>query len=234
VVEPGDEAAFVATFRLADLPGVGPKFQEQLARIGWHDVRDVISHDRAVLERVAGVRRGRWLYDMVRGIDDSDVRGRAASKSIGHETTFARDVMSDAELRRTLLVLTDGAVADLRQGGLAARTITVRLKDADFVLRRASRTVPTALTTYQAAAPIVGKLLQRLRDARRVPARLVGVTLSQLAHAARADQLALFESAAEEVETSKQRRVAAAVDRLRSRLGHDVIGFGPAGVVGRD
>src|SRR6185312_15289582 len=143
VVEPGDEAAFVATFRLADLPGVGPKFQEQLARIGWHDVRDVISHDRAVLERVAGVRRGRWLYDMVRGIDDSDVRGRAASKSIGHETTFARDVMSDAELRRTLLVLTDGAVADLRQGGLAARTITVRLKDADFVLRRASRTVPT-------------------------------------------------------------------------------------------
>src|SRR6185437_944701 len=132
------------------------------------------------------------------------------------------------------LVLTDGAVADLRQGGLAARTITVRLKDADFVLRRASRTVPTALTTYQAAAPIVGKLLQRLRDARRVPARLVGVTLSQLAHAARADQLALFESAAEEVETSKQRRVAAAVDRLRSRLGHDVIGFGPAGVVGRD
>jgi DNA polymerase IV len=230
VVAPGDEAAFAATFSLAELPGIGPKFQERLARIGWRTVRDVVPHDRAVLERVAGARQGRWLYDIVRGIDDSVVQGRGAPKSIGHETTFPRDLVSDAELRRTLLGLTDSAVSDLRQGGYAARTISVRLKDADFVLRRASHTVPSALTTYQAIAPIAGELLDRLRAARRVPARLVGVTLSQLTQGGGADQLVLFETGANEVETSKQRRVADAVDKLRSRLGRDVIGFGSVGV----
>jgi len=234
VVAPGDEAAFVSTFRLADLPGVGPKFQERLARIGWRDVRDVVPHELATLERIAGVRQGRWLYDIVRGIDDSAVEGRSVAKSIGHETTFPRDVLSDAELRRTLLGLVDGAVSDLRQGGYGVRTITVRIKDADFVLRQASRTVPGRLTTYQAVAPIAGELLQRLRGARRVPARLVGVSLSQLTDAGGADQLALFEGATAESETAKQRRIAAAVDHLRSRLGRDVIGFGPTGITRRD
>jgi DNA polymerase IV len=229
IVAPGDEAAFVSTFSLADLPGVGPKFQERLARVGWRDVRDVVPLELATLERIAGTRQGRWLYDMVRGIDDSAVQGRAGSKSIGHETTFRRDVVSDAELRRTLLALADGAVSDMRQAGYGARTIAVRVKDADFVVRRASRTLPAALTTYQAIAPIAGELLDRLRKARRVPVRLVGVSLTQLTRGS-AYQLALFEAGGGDVETTKQRRVAAAVDDLRARLGRDVIGFGAAAI----
>jgi DNA polymerase IV len=230
VVAPGDEGAFVATFRLAELPGIGPKFQERLARVGWRDVSDVLPHELRALQRVAGARQGQWLYDVVRGIDDSAVQGGGPPKSISHETTFPRDVASDAALRRTLLVLTDGAVTDLRHRGYSARTINVRIKDADFVIRRASRTLPSALTTYQAIAPIVGDLLRRLRAARRVPARLVGVSLSQLTQGGGADQLALFDSASAEMETSKQRQLAAAVDHLRSRLGRDVIGFGPTGM----
>jgi DNA polymerase-4 len=234
VVAPGDEAVFTGTFSLADLPGVGPKFQERLARVGWRDVRDVVPHELSTLERLAGRRQGRWLYAIIRGIDDSPVQGRGAAKSIGHETTFPRDVASDTELRRTLLALADNAVSDLRQSGYAARTITVRVKDADFVLRAASRTVPFPLTTYQAVAPIAGELLRRLRIARRVPVRLVGVNLSQLTPDGGADQLVLFESGGAESETPKQRRIAAAVDHLRSRLGRDVIGFGETGIARRE
>jgi DNA polymerase IV len=229
IVAPGDEAEFVSTFSLADLPGVGPKFQERLARMGWRHVQDVLPHELPTVERIAGGRQGRWLYRMVRGIDDSEVVGRARSKSIGHETTFRRDVMSDAALRRTLLALSDSAVSDMRQSGLGARTIAVRVKDADFVVRRASRTVATPLTTYQAVAPIAGELLERLRKARRVPVRLVGVSLSQLTSGI-ASQLPLFESGDAELETAKQRRVAAAVDDLRARLGRDMIGFGAAAI----
>ncbi len=228
VVNPGEEAAFVATVALADIPGIGPKFQQRLGRIGWRDVADVLPHDRATLERVAGQRLGRWLYDVIRGIDQVGVQARSPRKSIGHETTFSRDLIDDADLRRTLLVLTDHAVSDMRGGRCGARTIAVRVKDADFVLRRASRTVPAALTTYQAIAPIAAGLLQRLRADRRVPVRLVGVTLSELSGDDGADQLAFFDSVAARGESPQQRRVAAAVDRLRERLGHDIIGFGAA------
>jgi DNA polymerase-4 len=233
IVPPGDEAAFVGTFRLADLPGVGPKFQERLARVGWRDVQDVLPHDCAALERVCGPRQARWLYDTIRGIDDSPVQSRSRAKSISHETTFPRDVVADAELRRTLLVLTDRAVSDMRHARYGARTIAVRIKDADFVIRRAGRTVPVALTTYPSIAPIAAELLARLRRARRVPARLIGIGLSELIPDGGSDQLPLFDGGGDVGETLKQRRVAAAVDRLRDRLGYDVIGFGPSGI-GRD
>jgi DNA polymerase-4 len=226
VVKPGEEAAFVATVALADIPGIGPKFQQRLFRIGWRDVADVLPHDRATLERIAGERQGRWLYDVIRGIDHGVVQAHAPRKSIGHETTFSHDILDDGDLRRTLLVLADHAVADMRSGTCGARTIAVRVKDADFVLRRASRTVPAALTTYQAIAPIAVELLQRLRSERRVPVRLVGVTLSQLSGDDGADQLPLFDVLPGGGDSPRQRRVAAAVDRLRERLGHDIIGFG--------
>ncbi len=233
IVAPGEEASFVATFRLAEIPGIGPRFQERLARVGWREVRDVLPHDRDAIERVAGRRQGRWLWDVVHGIDGSAVETRSAPKSIGHETTFRHDLRADEELRRALLVLTDRAVSDLRRSGSRARTITVRLKDADFVLRRASQTVPVPLTTYQAIAPVAVELLRRLRTARRVSARLVGVTLSQLTSDDGADQLPLFDGVAAG-ETPKQRRIAAAVDHLRSRLGRDAIGFGAVGVTHDD
>ena len=164
---------------------------------------------------------------MIRGIDRvRRCRHGARQKSIGHETTFSRDMIDDADLRQTLLVLTDHAVSDMRGGRCGARTIAVRVKDADFVLRRASRTVPTALTTYQAIAPIAGELLQRLRAERRVPVRLVGVTLSQLSGDDGADQLPLFDTARAERETLKQRRLAEAVEHVRERLGQDAISYG--------
>ena len=228
IVAAGEEASFVQNFKLADVPGIGPKFQARLAKVGWVAVRDVVSHDVTTVQRVAGERSGNWLYDVVRGIDDSVVSSRPSVKSIGHETTFPRDLSSDDALRTRLLELTDRAVTDLRHAGYAARTITVRMKDADFKLRQSSHTVEQPLATYQSVAPEVINLFVRLRRARRVPARLIGVSFSGLMAQRRADekQLALFEEKRTGGETAKQRRVAEAVDRLRERLGYDAISYG--------
>src|SRR5260370_230354 len=69
VVAPGAEAAFLREFALAELPQVGPKFQERLARLGLHTVRDVVSHGAETLIRQLGEREGRWLYQQALGVD---------------------------------------------------------------------------------------------------------------------------------------------------------------------
>src|SRR5216117_2766311 len=66
IVAPGAEAEFLLQFALADLPGVGPKAQARLARLGWRTVRDVAPLERSALVARLGEREGTWLYDRVR------------------------------------------------------------------------------------------------------------------------------------------------------------------------
>jgi DNA polymerase IV len=220
VVEPGREEEFLATFSLAELPLVGPKFQERLATFGMTTVRDVLPYDQATLARWLGEREGEWLHRRVRGVDASSVEAHGDAKSISRDETFARDIADDVELREELNALGSRAAADLRADGLTARTITVRIRDFDFTTRSASRTVPRGVMADRIILTISRQLLRKLRAARRVPARLLGVALSGLATDPDADQLALFETAlAEGEESPRDRALARAVDRVRSRFG---------------
>jgi DNA polymerase IV len=221
IVAPGDEAAFLLRCGLADIPGVGPRFQQRLAQLGWETVADVVALDRAALTRNLGERGGQWLYDRVRGIDGTPVRSRGQAKSISRDETFPKDLTDPALLERELLRLVDRAAGDLRDAGLAARTITVKLRDADFVTRQASRTVSEALTTDRAIAPIARALFARLRGQRRTAARLIGVSLSHFD--GKADQLDLLDAGAERLEGDRDRKLARAVDAVRERYGHDAI-----------
>ncbi|HJR64939.1 MAG TPA: DNA polymerase IV [Gemmatimonadaceae bacterium] len=227
VVEPGQEAEFLATFALADLPLVGPKFQERLARLGMKTVRDVLPYDAPTLSRWLGDREGEWLYERVRGIDRSEVESRGEAKSISRDETFAEDIRSDDELHHELLTLVTRAASDLRADGMTARTITVRIRDFDFRTRSASRTLPRGVIADRVIHGVAKGLLAKLRSSRRVPARLLGVALSSLATDPDADQLALFEAAASgEEETARDRALVRAVDKLRDRFGAEGIAMG--------
>ncbi len=230
VVASGDEARYLSRLALADFPGVGPKFQEDLARIGWSRVEDVIGVSLDELRRRLGDRSGEWLYETVRGIDSSPVHQREEPKSMGREETFASDIMEDAELEREMLQLVDRVTSDLRESGYGAKTITVRIKDSDFTMRSAGRTLDDVVTTYHAVAPLARELLRQLRRKRRVAARLIGVSASHLSRIGGEEQFALFDGEfADGVETSKHRELAAALDNVRERYGRDVIRFGKSG-----
>jgi DNA polymerase-4 len=229
VVEPGEEAAFMTRFKLADLPFVGPRFQERLDRLGMRMVPDALVHDEAELARLLGPREGPWLYQRIRGIDPSPVAPREETKSLSREDTFARDLHDDDAIETELLRLATRVAADLREEGLRARTVTVKLRDADFVTRQASRTLDEPVESDRAVAAVARDLLRKLRRARRVGARLVGVTLSQFGDAAGPAQLALFDAAegggtAPPVETERDRRVSRTVDDIRERFGTGAIG----------
>lgn len=225
IVPAGSEAEFLRRFSLADLPMVGPKFQERLARLGWRAVTDVQSLDRRELVERLGEREGQWLWERVRGLDEAAVAAWTDAKSISRDTTFATDLDAEDDLLRALLTQVDRATSDLRGDGLVARTITVKLRDADFITRQASRTLPEPVLTDRAVYAVARELLEKLRGARRVPARLIGVALSQLERVGAETQLALLEAErARSPETEKDRTLAKAIDAVRERFGPDALG----------
>lgn len=225
VVPAGGELAFMRRFALADLPLVGPRFQERLARFNLRTVDDALAWDREQLAAWLGEREGEWLWERVRGIDDSDVASGEDQKSLSRDETFAADIESDEGLLRELLALVDRATSDLREDGLLARTVTVRLRDADFTDRQASRTLAEPVSSERAVFRVARELLLRLRKARRVPARLVGVALSQLMRADAPVQLALLDPETP-AETDQDRKVSDAVDRVRRKLGDGAVARG--------
>jgi DNA polymerase-4 len=232
VVPAGDEQDFLRGFTLADIPLVGPKFQERLAKFGMRTVPEVLQYDLATLVRWLGEREAAWLYDRVRGIDDSAVESHGEAKSISRDETFPTDLHEDADLERELLALVVRAASDLRGDGMTARTITVRVRDADFRTRSAARTLDTSVISDRVIYAVARVLLRKLRTARRVPARLLGVALSSLASDPEADQLTLFERTADAAtETERDRTIARAVDRVRAKFGpHGIL---PGGLQGR-
>ena len=228
IVAPGGEADFMRQFALADIPLVGPRFQERLARFGLRTVPDVVRHERATLIGWFGEREGAWLYDRVRGIDGAAVEADREIKSLSRDETFATDLDDDDALAAKLLALADRASADVRQAGLAARTVTVKVRDADFITRQASRTLAEAVQSDHAVYAVARALLTRLRAARRVPARLLGVALSQLGPAGGSGQLSLLEPAAGAVETERDRTISRVIDEVREKFGRDALGRGAA------
>lgn len=231
IVAPGDEAAFLETFALAELPMVGPKFQERLAKLGMVTVPDVKRHDLHTLTRWFGEREAEWLWDRVHGISDSEVETGGEAKSISRDDTFPVDLNDDRDLERELLALVTRAAFDLRGDGLAARTVTVRIRDMDFQTRSAQKTLPDPVVSDRVIMGVAKQLLQKLRKARRVPARLLSVGLSHFSADPKADQLALFETARAVdplAETEKDRAVARTVDKVREKFGAK--GIIPAGL----
>jgi DNA polymerase-4 len=226
VVDPGAEIEFMQRFALAELPSVGPRFQERLLKFGLRRVDDVLRHERHTLETWLGEREGAWLYDRVRGIGGATVDARGAAQSISRDDTFPADVSDDAELERLLLERVDTASSDLRESGLLTRTITVKLRDADFTTRQASRTLTAAVCSTRAVYQVARGLLAKLRKARRVPARLIGVALSGLVRVDSGTQLSLLDAESPGIESERDRALSRALDQVRGKFGRDKLGFG--------
>jgi len=222
VVPPGAEAAFIAGFDLADIPGVGPAFAESLRRRGATRVRDLLALDEATLVAWVGEGRGRWLYNLSRGIgSDGAITPRAPQKSISHERTFAHDIRDEDEIEGKLAYLVGETGASLRADGLKARTVTVKMRYADFTDRSASRTVAEPLESDRAIFAVARTLLRQLRNQRRGGIRLLGVGVSKLGDDFEAEPM-LFEPP-QGLESERDRRLSAATDRLRGKFGREAV-----------
>jgi DNA polymerase IV len=176
VVPPGQEAAFLAPLPVRRLWGVGPKMEEQLARLGIQFIGDLADLPPQRLEHRLGTH-GHDLLRLARGEDDRPViRDGSDAKSVGHEHTFGRDTADLRRLRRTVLDLADAVARRLRHHRYRARTVTLKYRDETFHTITRAETLDEPTDSGEIIFAVAWRLFGRAHGPRRV--RLLGVSTS--------------------------------------------------------
>jgi len=232
VVEPGRERAFLADLPLSRLWGVGPSTRATLERAGLRSIRDVQSRSREQLVEGFGDKLGAHLFVLANGLDERRVVRDRAAKSIGHEMTFAEDLVGRDEVREVLLQLSEMVGRRLRRAGQRAAVIRLKLRHPPFETSQRQRKVPATDDDLELFR-VAGELLDSVWDGRK-PVRLLGVTGADLidgdqAAAPKPVQGSLFAVAEEQPSpaTSKQRsKLLQAMDAIRDRHGEDAVRHG--------
>jgi DNA polymerase-4 len=181
VVPPGMEARFLAPLSVRSLPGIGPRAEQRLTASGIATVGKLAALEDTVLRVVLPGSVGTLLRDRARGIDDRDLELETERVSISVEETFERDIVDRALLHAELARMAVEVSDRLRGAGLSARTVTTKMRYADFSIRSRSSTLPAPIDESERVAEVACGLLDRgLRD-RPGALRLVGVAVSGLA-----------------------------------------------------
>ena len=219
-VSPGSEFTFLSPLPTRWLPGVGTRTEPLFLQAGLQQIRQVAEMSIHDLERLVGSSAQSWQA-FARGIDPRPViPATPAPKSMGEQETFDADTHDEGFILAVLRTMTDRLCRRLREEGLAARTLTVRIRyrNMEDMARSDSLQDPSPLEND--FYPLLAPLLKRTW-ARSESLRLVGVRLSNLHSALPEPELALTglpqKSAAERLQ------LAEASDHLRRRYGKSAI-----------
>ncbi len=236
VVPPDQVLTYLRPLPTGALWGVGPRAEAVLTRLGMRTIGDIADTPVDTLRRALGAAAGAHLHRLAWGIDERRVDPGGTDVTIGAERTFARDVSDPAALARELLSLSGRVAAQLRQRRRTARTISVKVRFADFQTITRSRTrrdaTDVSQTIYSTSVDLVADL--GLLGRHRAPAggpppgvpdlavRLLGVRAGSLADVG-PRQLLLGDRPEGWAELE---RVA---DRARARFGAGAVG--PASLI---
>lgn len=141
--------------------GIGGKSAKKLNKIGIFTIEDMLSLTKEYLQQLLG-KMGLEIYNMIRGIDHREVKINREIKSIGRETTLQEDTKDKECLKEILLSFSKDVGNSLRKNNRSAKTITIKMKEADFTNHTKSRTFNDYLRSpediYQAACDILEEL----------------------------------------------------------------------------
>ncbi|MFF5055498.1 DNA polymerase IV [Micromonospora sp. NPDC000663] len=223
VVPPGQVLDFLHPLPVDALWGVGERAAETLRRLGLATVGDLAEAPPGMLRRAVGAASAAHLHELAWGRDPRRVSPEHVDKSIGAEVTFDADVADPLEIRRALLALSAKVGVRLRGSGQVGRTVTLKVRLADFRTVNRSRTLGVATDTAREMFDTVWALYTTLDPGERI--RLVGVRVEGLAPAQGAPrQLTLG------APERGWREAEAAADAAAARFGRSVIG--PASLMG--
>ena len=176
VIQPEDLDTFLPPLPIGRISGVGKVTEKRLATLGIKTVGDLRSLELNILEDHFG-RYGQRLYELTRGIDESEVVSDRPTKSISAEDTFETDVPL-SETEAIILRLAEKVWAASRKEARIARTVVLKLKTSDFHILSRSHTPVVPPASYQELATIALALRERVQLSLQQRFRLVGVGLS--------------------------------------------------------
>ncbi len=218
VIGRAEAVAFLASKPVGLIPGIGQASAAKLAEAGFRLIGDLREAPVDKLFRLAG-KDGPRLKNLANGIDPRRVTPERETKSVSSETTLDVDLSRFEELEPVLWRLCEKTSKRLKHQELAGRTITLKLKTADFhSITRATRLPePTQLAARLFAA---GRELLR-RECTGPRYRLIGIGASDLTGPEDADHGDLAD-----VATPRLKAMEGALDALRARFGDAAIGKG--------
>ena len=218
IVDPERVPGFIARLPVEKVPGVGAHARERLRQMGIATLGDVRTINRSVLAHRLG-RFGHRLVDLAHGRDPSAVTPHSPTKSISTERTLPADTRDHDQLNQHLLAQSQEVGRQLRRQGFLARTITLKLKDANFRQTTRSLTLDhpsqSSETVYRTAALLLAS--QPLDKA----VRLIGVGASALIADTTPRQACLFPDM--DPAGSGWEKVDRAVDRIAERFGRSAV-----------
>ena len=149
VIPPHKGAAFVATLPVKRFHGVGPVTAAKMERLGIHTGADLAAWSLQELEAHFG-SSGSWYWRIARGIDERPVRPDRPYKSVSAERTFDSDLTDPADLRRELERVAGLAWTRIERSGVRGRTVTLKIKYADFAMITRSKSFAAPVATLSA------------------------------------------------------------------------------------
>ncbi|WP_049734346.1 DNA polymerase IV [Rhizobium ecuadorense] len=178
VITPKNGPAFVESLSVKKFHGVGPATAEKMHRLGIDTGADLKEQTLEFLVDHFG-KSGPYFYGIARGIDERQVKPNRVRKSVGAEDTFPQDLHTYDPAREGLQPLIEKVWSYCEANGIAAKTVTLKVKYADFNQITRSKTVPVPLAAIGDLEDIVSFLLASIFPPRK-GIRLLGVSLSSL------------------------------------------------------
>jgi len=210
-VEAGEEETFVAGLQLKDLWGVGKKMLSTLNSIGVTTVLALRELSRQELVDQVGPGAAGYLFAVCRGQDPGLYSERSRSHSISGERTYGTDVKNSEAIEETLLGLANTCMFRLLDEMARSRTVTVKLRLADFTTYTMRKTLDHDISSADELFLVAKELVHGKWD-RSTPIRLIGCGLGNVMKGSPEGQQDLFDD-----RSDRQRRAEAAVFGLRKR-----------------
>ena len=181
VVPPGKGEAFVQSLPIGRFHGVGAVTEAKMKALGVHTGEDLHRQSLAFLQHHFG-KSGPWYYAIARGEDHRAVNPDRVRKSSGSETTFDQDHIDPVAIEAGVLAMADDVWAWCEKTGARARTVTVKIKWADFQQATRSRSLASPVADRETLRNASLDLIRSVYPP-RLGVRLVGVTLSNFEQA---------------------------------------------------
>ena len=219
MLRPEDVPAFLAVLPVRAVPGVGRHFAADLAQLGVKTCGEVSRYSEEFWKRKFG-KAGAALWQRAQGIDPREVVPWTPPKSESAEVTLDEDTRDRDVLRTWLMRHAERVGASLRRHGLAGRTVTVKIKYADFRQITRQTTLAHRISSTETIYDTACAILDEVELADRV--RLIGVGVSGFEEGG-PSQLSLMPEPKPQSEEKRRGKLDRAVDALRARYGRDAV-----------